>query len=60
MGVRSYQDSIKSEEVKEALRWRVKGVFPFDAEKAVLDFDIVNEVTDEDGAKKVVPLAAQE
>ena len=39
-------------EIREALKWRVKGFLPFDAENAVLDFDIIDEFTDEDGAKK--------
>lgn len=39
-------------EVREALRWRVKGILPFDVDQVILDFDIINEITDEDGAKK--------
>ncbi|MEE8359969.1 MAG: pilus assembly protein PilM, partial [Candidatus Omnitrophota bacterium] len=48
-------------EIREALKWRVKGLLPFEAENAVLDFDIINEFTDEDGAKKYsIILAAVE
>lgn len=48
-------------EIREALKWRVKGLLPFEAEDAVLDFDIINEFIDEDGAKKYsIILAAVE
>lgn len=41
-----------TDEILEALKWRVKGIVPFDIDKAVLDFDIIGESTEEDGAKK--------
>jgi len=40
------------EEFRDALKWRVKGIIPFDADKSVLDYDILGELQDEDGAKK--------
>jgi type IV pilus assembly protein PilM len=40
------------DDIREALRWRVKGMLPFDVEKAVLDFDVIGEFTDDDGGRK--------
>ncbi|MBL7069567.1 MAG: pilus assembly protein PilM [Candidatus Omnitrophica bacterium] len=44
--------SMPVNEIAGALKWRVKDIISFDMEKASLDFDIINEMTDEDGAKK--------
>ncbi len=45
-------------EMAEAIRWRIKGIVPFDVNKAVLDFDIIQEMTDEDNAKKLSVIIA--
>jgi len=39
-------------EIADALKWRIKDITSFDIEKASLDFDIVNEISGEDGARK--------
>lgn len=45
-------------EIAEALKWRIKGIVSFDVESAVLDFDVIDEITGEDGAKNFSVLMA--
>ena len=40
-------------EIRDAVKWRIKGLIPFDIEKTVLDFEVIGESTDDDGAKKI-------
>ncbi|PIU40863.1 MAG: hypothetical protein COS99_08130 [Candidatus Omnitrophica bacterium CG07_land_8_20_14_0_80_42_15] len=39
-------------EMEEAIKWEIKGDAPFDLEQAQIDWQIIGEYTDKDGAKR--------
>ncbi len=44
--------AVPKEEIQEAIKWQLKGEISFNSENAVLDWQVVREFTDEEGAKK--------